>query len=87
MTSSYAITPLTSLVTPTQVLEIVFGLVFLVWFIYTLVVIYHWIRYAGKSWLVAPAITAHVVISIALFIMAASGFHYGALSSGFGITL
>ncbi|MDR3546743.1 MAG: hypothetical protein P4M11_00455 [Candidatus Pacebacteria bacterium] len=58
----------------TQVLEIVFGLIFFVWFLYTLVIIYHWLRYGHRSSIGIPAIIVHLVVSAGLFAMAASGF-------------
>jgi hypothetical protein len=58
-----------------QVLEVVFALIFLVWVIYTGVVVYHWIRYSHHSWLTIPALALHVFISTGLFLFAASGFN------------
>jgi tellurite resistance protein TehA-like permease len=57
-----------------EVLEIVFALVFAVWAIYTIVVFYHWIRYGHSTKISIPALILHVIVSSALFLMAASGF-------------
>ena len=63
--------------TQMQVLQIVFALVFIVWLLYTLVALYHWVRYGHNSWLAVPALASHLAVSAFLFILAASGFHYG----------
>ena len=57
-----------------QMLEIVFFLVFFVWGIYTIVIIYHWMRYGNRAAVAVPVIIAHFVISLALFLMAAIAF-------------
>jgi hypothetical protein len=59
---------------PAVVFTIVVGLVFLVWALYTIVVTYHWVRYGHRSRVGIPAIIVHLVVSSALFLMAASGF-------------
>ena len=58
----------------TWVLEIVFFLIFFVWVLYTIVIIYHWIRYGHRASVAIPIIVAHFFISVGLFLMAASGF-------------
>jgi hypothetical protein len=57
-----------------EILTIVLLLVFIVWLIYTFIVMYHWIRYGHRSWIVMPVLATHVIISAALFLMAISGF-------------
>jgi hypothetical protein len=57
-----------------QVLGIVFILVFFVWAIYTIIIIYHWIRFGHRSTVGIPIIIAHLLISAGLFLMAFSGF-------------
>lgn len=49
---------------------LVFALIFIWWLIYTLVVVYHWYRYARDSWLFVPIIIFHLMISgwLVLFI-------------------
>jgi hypothetical protein len=58
----------------TQILEVVFFLVFFVWAIYTIVIIYHWMRYGNRAPVGVPIILAHFVISLGLFIFGAVGF-------------
>ena len=57
-----------------QVLESLFGIVFFVWVIYSIVIVYHWIRYGHRSPIGVSALIAHFVISLGLFLLAASGF-------------
>ena len=47
--------------------------VFAFWALYTLVAIYHWLKYSNTSWLAFPAIAAHLFISIALMSYTLSG--------------
>ena len=46
---------------------------FAFWAIYTLVAIYHWLRYSNTSWVAFPAIAVHIVISLALMQYILSG--------------
>ena len=48
-------------------------LVFFFWAVYTLVAIYHWLKYSHASWVAFPAIAVHLVISICLMGYALSG--------------
>ncbi|OIO51126.1 MAG: hypothetical protein AUJ45_01375 [Parcubacteria group bacterium CG1_02_50_68] len=48
-------------------------IVFAFWAIYTLVAIYHWLKYSHASWVAFPAIAAHLFISFALMAYALSG--------------
>jgi len=57
-----------------DVVSIMFTVIFLLWAVYTVVAIYHWVRYGHKSWLAVPTITLHIVVSAALMIFATSGF-------------
>lgn len=41
-------------------------LIFAFWIIYTLVAIYHWLRYSHASWVAVPAIATHLIVSLAL---------------------
>ncbi|MBI2410119.1 hypothetical protein HYV30_03730 [Candidatus Kaiserbacteria bacterium] len=50
-----------------------FGIVAAFWGIYTLIAIYHWLKYSHASWVAVPAIAAHLVISFSLFTFAVSG--------------
>jgi hypothetical protein len=47
--------------------------VFAFWAVYTLVTIYHWLKYSHASWVAFPAIVAHLFISFALMSYALSG--------------
>lgn len=50
-----------------------FLIVAFVWAIYTLVLIYHWIRYSHAAAIAVPAIGIHLAVSIVLILYAASG--------------
>jgi hypothetical protein len=52
---------------------VVFSVVFLIWVIYTLVVIYHWFRYRHKSWFAVPAIALHFFVSGTIIVYMISG--------------
>ena len=41
-------------------------LVIVFWLIYTVVAIYHWLKYSHASWIAWPAIAVHLVVSLAL---------------------
>lgn len=47
--------------------------VFAFWAVYTLVAIYHWLRYSHASSLAFPAIAAHLLISFMLISYALGG--------------
>ncbi len=47
--------------------------VFALWALYTLVAVYHWLRYSHASLIALPAIAAHLFISFALMSYALSG--------------
>lgn len=47
--------------------------VFAFWAIYTLVAIYHWLKYSHASWVAFPAIGVHLFVSFALMSYALSG--------------
>ncbi len=51
-------------------------IVFAFWAVYTLVAIYHWLKYSHASWIAFPAIAAHLFISFALIAYALSGQAY-----------
>jgi hypothetical protein len=46
---------------------------FAFWALYTLVAIYHWLKYSHASWVAFPAIAAHLFVSFALMSYALSG--------------
>jgi hypothetical protein len=47
--------------------------VFAFWAIYTLIAIYHWLKYSHASWIAFPAIGVHLFISFALMVFALTG--------------
>ncbi|MCR4276100.1 MAG: hypothetical protein NUV90_01820 [Candidatus Parcubacteria bacterium] len=47
--------------------------VFAFWALYTLVAIYHWLKYSHASWVAFPAMAAHLLVSLALMSYALSG--------------
>ena len=51
------------------ILSVVLG----IWFVYTLVVIYHWVKYSHGARVAIPAIMAHLVISAVLITYTLSG--------------
>jgi tellurite resistance protein TehA-like permease len=52
---------------------VIFSLVFVIWAIYTFVVIYHWFRYRHKSWFAVPMIVVHLFISGSIILFMISG--------------
>ncbi|MDD3531557.1 MAG: hypothetical protein PHV99_03155 [Candidatus Pacebacteria bacterium] len=57
-------------------IEWVLYAVFAFWALYTLVAVYHWLKYSHASWVAFPAIAAHLFISIALMSYTLSGSAY-----------
>jgi hypothetical protein len=66
--------PFFSMFSPNEIFGIVFALVFIVWALYTVVVLYHWFRYGRRSTITIPMIIVHFVVSGFLFLMASSAF-------------
>jgi len=58
-----------------DLVSILFTAVFFLWALYTVVSIYHWVRYGHHSWIAVPAIALHLFISAVLMIFATSGFN------------
>jgi len=58
---------------PSSLFTIFFTVVFIVWTIYTLISIYHWFRYSGKSWLTVPAISFHLFVSASIILYMLTG--------------
>ena len=56
-----------------MVVEWVLYIVFTFWALYTIVAIYHWVKYSHASLVAFPAIALHLFISIALIVYAFSG--------------
>jgi membrane protein YdbS with pleckstrin-like domain len=59
----------------TTVFSVLFALIFLFWLVYTLIVIYHWMRHAPDSWISVPAVAVHLFVSGWLIFYATSGLH------------
>lgn len=55
------------------ILPAIFALVFFVWVAFTLVIVYHWLRYGHRSFFMVPALIVHVAVSILLLLVTASG--------------
>lgn len=55
------------------VTEWVLYAIFVFWAVYTLVAIYHWLKYSHASWIAFPSIAVHLLISFALMSYALSG--------------
>lgn len=47
--------------------------VFIFWGLYTIITIYHWLRYSHASWVALPAIGVHLFVSFVLMSYALSG--------------
>jgi hypothetical protein len=62
-----------SVVDPLTVASVIFYLVTLFVVIYTLISVYHWLRYGHHSVAVIPAIIVHLFASTGLILLAASG--------------
>jgi len=56
-------------------LSVVFAIIFIWWLIYSLIVIYHWMRHARESWISVPAVAVHLFVSGWLIFYATSGLH------------
>jgi len=53
--------------------EWILYLVFAFWSLYTVVAVYHWLKYSHASWVALPAIAVHLFVSVALMAYALSG--------------
>lgn len=60
---------------PETVISIIFTLIFIWWFIYTLVVAFHWLTFGRSSWIAVPALGLHLAISSWLLFYMTSGIH------------
>ena len=60
-------------VSPSHIVQWFLYAVFAFWAIYTIIAIYHWLKYSHASWVAFPAIAMHLFISFALMIFALSG--------------
>ena len=48
-------------------------IIFAFWAAYTIIAVYHWLRYSHASWIAFPAIAAHLFVSVVLMAYALSG--------------
>jgi hypothetical protein len=60
-------------VSPASIVTWGLYIVFAFWAIYSLVAIYHWLKYSNASWLAFPAIALHLFVSICLMSYGLSG--------------
>lgn len=65
----------TGVASPDAILSVVVTFIFIWWAIYTLVVVYHWIRFGRESWVAIPAIALHIFVSGWIFVFATGGLH------------
>jgi len=56
-----------------SIVPVVFTILFIIWTVYTLVIIYHWFRYHYKSWFAVPSIILHLFVSGAIILYMMSG--------------
>ncbi len=66
---------LPSAVSIESVVAIIITVVFIWWAIYTLVVMYHWLRYGRESWFAVPLLALHFGVSGWIFVFATGGLH------------
>ncbi len=52
---------------------LILSIIFLFWAVYTLVAVYHWIKYSHAALIALPAIGVHLFISLAFISYALSG--------------
>lgn len=62
-----------STVSPSLASVVVLGVVVVLWGIYTLITIYHWMRYSHAALIAIPAIAAHLILSAILITFAWGG--------------
>lgn len=57
------------------ILPVVFTIVFIIWAIYTLIIVYHWFRYGHQSWFAVPVVVSHLTVSAVILLFIMSGLH------------
>ncbi len=60
-------------ITEGKVVEWILYAVFFFWAVYTLVAVYHWLKYSHASWVAFPAIAVHLFVSFVLAAYMLSG--------------
>lgn len=58
-----------------QIVAVGITIVFIWWLVFTVVVFYHWFRYARDSWLTVPILALHLAISGWIFVFATGALH------------
>lgn len=61
------------IITPGAAVMWILFAVFAIWAVYTLIIIYHWLKYSHASAVALPSIGIHLFISVALMAYALSG--------------
>lgn len=64
---------ISTVITPGTALEFLLYAVFAFWAVYTIVAVYHWLKYSHASLVAFPAIAAHLFVSFALMTYALTG--------------
>ncbi len=62
-----------TVISPGLALEVILYAVFALWAVYTLVAVYHWLRFSHASLIAFPAIALHLFVSFALMVYALTG--------------
>lgn len=57
----------------TAIAPVIVLIAFLIWMVFTVVVAYHWFRYAHRSWVTVPALALHVFVSGNILLYALRG--------------
>lgn len=65
--------PLLRIIDVPGVVSVVAVLLFIVWFIYSIIAAYHLLRYGHHSVVAIPAIITHVLVSVCIALFAVSG--------------
>jgi hypothetical protein len=55
--------------------SVVFAILFVWWAIFTLVALYHWVRFGRLTWFAVPVFGAHLYVSYVLLTYLTSGLH------------
>ncbi len=74
-TTQTAFSPFLQVVNPEMVVSVVVTVVFIWWAVFTIVAIYHLLRFARDSWITVPAIALHLIVSGWIFVFATGGLH------------
>lgn len=64
-----------SFVNVSQIISVVFLVLFLIWLVYTIISAYHLLRYGHRSSVTIPALIVHLIMSGFLALYSVSGLH------------